>query len=88
MNNPLDGSSIDPCIAFWVLRKGWYISPPYGEWNFWHIIEGSGIVPFNLDQLILEYEISPLSQDEIAVRHRKSHWASTNNVDTKEKNPQ
>lgn len=63
----------DECIQFWLHRMGYIISPPYAQWDYWHIIKKSGgIVPLNVDRLIEEYLSNPLSQDEIATNHRKN----------------
>lgn len=68
----------DPCVQFWLMRKRWTISEPYGDWSYWHIIKGDtgGVAPLNADKLIDLYLSDPLSQDEVAQSHRKSVFAS------------
>lgn len=71
MNTPIikhpDTRLEDPCLNFWLRRKGWYISPPFAQWDYWHIIKNDGgVIPLIVDTLIFLYENDPLYKDKTA----------------------
>jgi hypothetical protein len=42
----------NPALLAWIDKKGWVISPPAFQWQFWHAIVNGGIIPFSYDVLI------------------------------------
>ena len=75
MNTPTERMS-DPCVVFWMARKGYALLPPCWHWGFWRIAKKDGVThPFNENEIIEEYLADPLSLDDVAINHRQANVA-------------
>lgn len=52
-------------LQTWLAKKQWRISPPFAQWNYWHIIKNDGgILPLDLDWLLNQVEFDKSEANE------------------------